>query len=1050
LSDPIEVLKKELPLYIDDVKNKHSENSKSMAFSSFIQKVFGIKPSEIDFEVSINSKVMQLKGRIDAVFGNMLIEFKRDLSKGLDEAKEELIKYFQSYHEKFPDSKYIGIANDGILFKVYQPIKHNDVVTELEEIGAINLETSTPEDIFNWFDGYFFTSTKIIPTSEHLKQSFGINSPTYAVIRQELLELFEKVKDDRHVKMKYENWSRYLEIVYGDAPNEINLFIAHTYVSTFAKLLVYMKLSGQSRFSNPSIPPILYGNIFSQYGIRNFVEDDFFTWIMYITIRQRTSKIFEKLLRDMEVYDLDQIDEDILKELYQDMVHPLVRKQLGEFYTPDWLAEKTIDEVLHKNPSKSVLDPSCGSGTFLFKTIFYKIKNLREKNMGDEKILYHILESVIGFDIHPLAALIAKTNYLLALKDVLHSRKGPITIPVYLSDSLKLPSKKMDVSNPVTTFEFETQVNKKKFSFPSKIIDDMIKMDDIIEKMKEYGHQLEDKIEKSKESSYKFDADETSANLENNFHKAIVNVTDENERKILVHNIKTLFELIKEENDSIWPYVIRNMYKPVTISNLKVDVILGNPPWITMQNMKNIQYQDFLKREASKYGLVEKGETHQFPHIELATLFFCLASDLYLKKNGEIGFVMPKSVLLSSHHVGFRKFEKPLFKLEKILDVENVEPLFRIPSCVIICKKDDATSYPVPMKKIEGKLERKNANLREAMKSLTITETTFEPIKTMINHSKYYEKFYQGATIVPRNFFFVEIVKNEFLGINLESPKIRSDEKNDTKMPWTDIILEGEVESNFFYGSLLGADVVPFGNRGFRLVVLPIIVSGQGVKICKNHGDLLELGFNNAAKYFEMTENNWKKYATGKAKAITIYDWINYRNKIENQNLKIKYKVLYVASSTYMASCVVSVTENLVHKFNNSEITLNGFIAESKTYYYETGDEKEAHYLCAIFNSKIIDDLIKPLQTHGLWGERDIHKRPLSLPIPTFSRENPKHLKLAELSKICHKKVPDILLKINSKSVGKIRTSVRNELAEDMEHINKLTRELLIENGCKF
>ena len=40
--------------------------------------------------------------------------------------------------------------------------------------------------------------------------------------------------------------------------------------------------------------------------------------------------------------------------------------------------------------------------------------------MTDSEILSHILENVIGFDIHPLSsALIAKTNYLLlGLKDI--------------------------------------------------------------------------------------------------------------------------------------------------------------------------------------------------------------------------------------------------------------------------------------------------------------------------------------------------------------------------------------------------------------------------------------------------------------------------------------------------------------------------------------------------------------------------------------------------------------------------------------------------------
>ncbi len=574
MEDPLKILEKELPNYIHDVKKRNSEFSKSMAFSSFIQKVFGIKVEDLDFEVSVNSRVLELKGRIDAVFGNIIIEFKRDLKKGLDTAKEELIKYFQAYKEKFPDSKFIGIANDGILFKVYQPVFKDDLVYELEEIGDINLETSTTTNIFNWFDAYFFTSSKIIPTSEHIKQTFGLNSPTYATIRTELLELFKKVEEYKPVKTKYENWVRYLEIVYGDKPNEINLFIAHTYLSTFAKLLVYLKLSSKNQLRDYSIPPILYGNVFSQYGIQNFVEEDFFTWIMFIAIRKKSSKIFEKVLHDLEIYDLDQMNEDVLKELYQEMVNPVVRKQLGEFYTPDWLADKIVQDVLKHDPSKSVLDPACGSGTFLFKTILYKIEKLNENGYDQSKILSHILENVIGFDVHPLAAIISKTNYLLALRDINHFRKGSITIPVYLSDSLKIPSKKMEVSDALTTFEFDTQISNKKFSFPPKILEDIVKMDDVIEKMGEHGHQYADILKARTISSYKDNSNEVTQNFIDSFGKSISYIKDENEKLYLIKNIKTLFELIKKECDSIWPYILRNMYKPISITYKKIDIVL--------------------------------------------------------------------------------------------------------------------------------------------------------------------------------------------------------------------------------------------------------------------------------------------------------------------------------------------------------------------------------------------------------------------------------------------------------------------------------------------
>lgn len=68
----LELLEKELPNYIDEVKSKHSENAKANAFSSFIQKVFDIESKDLDFEVPIKTEVMELRGRIDAIFAALL------------------------------------------------------------------------------------------------------------------------------------------------------------------------------------------------------------------------------------------------------------------------------------------------------------------------------------------------------------------------------------------------------------------------------------------------------------------------------------------------------------------------------------------------------------------------------------------------------------------------------------------------------------------------------------------------------------------------------------------------------------------------------------------------------------------------------------------------------------------------------------------------------------------------------------------------------------------------------------------------------------------
>ena len=54
-------------------------------------------------------------------------------------------------------------------------------------------------------------------------------------------------------------------------------------------------------------------------------------------------------------------------------------------------------------------------------------------------------------------------------------------------------------------------------------------------------------------------------------------------------------------------------------------------------------------------------------------------------------------------------------------------------------------------------------------------------------------------------------------------------------------------------------------------------------------------------------------------------------------------------------------------------------MADATDYYYHASSEDEAYYFIAVLNSKILDQLLKPLQTRGLWGARHIHKKPLEI-----------------------------------------------------------------------
>jgi hypothetical protein len=69
-------------------------------------------------------------------------------------------------------------------------------------------------------------------------------------------------------------------------------------------------------------------------------------------------------------------------------------------------------------------------------------------------------------------------------------------------------------------------------------------------------------------------------------------------------------------------------------------------------------------------------------------------------------------------------------------------------------------------------------------------------------------------------------------------------------------------------------------------------------------------------------------------------------------------------------------------------VKVTGFLLDYKLFRFETDSEGEPFYLASLLNTSIIDKLIKPMSSRGLWGPRDICKKVLGLPIPRFNAEN--------------------------------------------------------------
>jgi len=1062
--------------YLEQIEPQPGETARSHRFSMLMKDLFGLEPGFIEDYVSGLDKYIRtrkkdtiLRGEPDNLFGNLIVEFEHAIPKNLGLAKEQLERYTAicwTNEDPVDRRPYICIATDGVRFQVFSPsiadetqlhIEPQDV--RLEKIEECDWAVLNPDDIYLWLDRYFMRKHRIDPTSENIVSDFGLCSHAFLSISKDLMTVWMELKSADVFSVAFENWEKYLKIVYGSAIGSDDLFIRHTYLATLAKLMAWIRLNkGNIQTDDRTIQSLLEGRVFKEQGIENFIEEDFFSWIarpQALNIGRTTIKRLHGLFQN---YDLSKLSEDVLKSLYQELVDPATRHDLGEFYTPDWLAHKLINYFMDINPEGNVLDPSCGSGTFLYLAIREK-----RKRLGDSKeTLSKILDTTCGIDVHPLAVIIAKTNFILALGELLSKRgKKRISIPIHLADALKPPEAKFtsrensgQTGLGFPAGYFTINIDDREINIPSQVLRDPGVYDQAIEVCRDFAVDYKDEATITKTTFERF--------IGNAYPEAINNdslITD------LYRIASIMRELIRNNRDSIWAYILKNFYKPLFLKN-KFDFIIGNPPWLSFRFM-DPSYQRFVRHQMVNEYRLHKSSGHLATHMDIATLFFARTADIYLKTDGLIGFVLPRSVFSGDEHDRLRKGEFVLvnnpgheLKLRSIWDCDKVEPLFNVPSCVIIAEKKrrEETKYPVDGIELSGSLERKNSNLAEANEILKINDVKYwlhkhgkrsywgtSKQKSSMQGSYYKDKFYQGASIVPRSFWYVDIIETH-LGINTTKPRLQTSQsaKKIAKGPYKSIDFRGTVESDFLYATLTSSSLVPFCCLAFQVVVLPIIPKLDHYEIIDSSKAKNE-GFSGLAEWLRNAEKIWKDIRGAKASDASLIEWLNYNNKLTRQNPNAKYRVIYNTSGTYLCANVVKQTA-LQFKVGNQEIPAAGFVADTKTYYMETSNRMEGLFLATLLNSPSLDKILKPMQSRGAWGPRDIHKKILELPIPKFEPDNKTHKIIASMGDVCSRKVTFWLSEKDQaevKPVGRIRAKIRNLIHDELLEIDKLTKKLI-------
>jgi hypothetical protein len=729
------------------------------------------------------------------------------------------------------------------------------------------------------------------------------------------------LKADPIVALKRQLWADLLKLVYGRELESDALWFQHTFLVVVAKCiaLAVMKL-GEDEPER-----LLSGDAFAAAGINGAVESDFFDWVVADT---EGEALVRRIMNHVRRFRLAEVESDVLKILYESLIDREERHGLGEYYTPDWLAAKMVRRAVDRPLEQRVLDPGCGSGTFLFHAIRNFLAEAEDADMPRERRAAEACAHIAGTDIHPVAVIIARVTYLLALAPALGYRAGALSIPVYLGDAMQL-----SISEFMAGKELVIRVppppagegqsgdpngnGREQLDFPETFCRDPALFDKAIERMRSGSlegltrAQVEAALYRITEQHYR--ADVTT------------------EQKLAIEDLGktylTFDRLRRDRRDTIWAYVARNLSRPLAYSAAGgwANVVIGNPPWLAFRHMSadlQKRFKELAKDERVYVGRVPS-------HNDLCALFAVRSAHLYLRSAGRLAFVLPLAALTRGQ---FERFRTGSFRSVKVAWDEawtmddSVQPLFPVPSCAVFGRKR-ATSHALPetVRSYSGWLPLRDAAEEIADAKLKVIEgAPALEVAQSRGGSVYRSAFRQGAILVPRMLCLVERKASGRLGSNPSAPLVVSRRTSQEKAPWRQAeSIENNVEAEFVRPALLGESIVPY--RVLRVFEAVVSVSDKGSLLDSQAA--ANRGLGGLHGWLSKAERTFNQYTKSNR---SLSEQLNYINQLSAQFPIAPLRVAYAKAGTLPAACLLRDERGVV---------------DHKLYWMTPASEAEARYL---------------------------------------------------------------------------------------------------------
>ena len=983
-------------LVIEHHQSGASENDIRYSFQRFLETVDLAAATEMPTEVQPGQGN---SGQMDLYVHNTCIEFKKHILHNgapipsyvaqLDSYLDKLLKAGTGVRN--------GILTDGVHY--FQRRVGEEKLPSLSPEALRTFDRSEQaRHLREYLHGIITAPAEnIAPTAENLKSHFGSDSDAFRAGNLLLQEAYQEHRDAPTVAVKRRLWQDLLQVALGKnataAGDESDwMFIRHTYITSLIAVIMQQQLLGDVvRHADERPDALLKGRILAeQSDLHGVIDADLFTWPTEVG----ESTYLREIARVVEQFDWSQDATEVGPTLYQNVVTPKERKDLGEYYTPRWLAKEITETVVDDPLNQRVLDPSCGSGTFIETAVERIISHAG--GLSATETLRKLQENVVGIDIHPVAVQLAKATWVMAAKDTILATRaegtgsGAVSAPIYLGDSMQLRYNTGDMFAE-HSIELETretlpgQETPITFSIPKELAHQQSDIDRLISAMATT-------IDQGLDTQHVADAYEMSDECRQSMRTVAAQMK----------------ELHAADRNHVWAYYIRNMIRPAIIAEEKVDCIIGNPPWLTYSQSADIIREELRGMSEKRYQIWAGGKLA--PHQDIATLFYTRCAELYAQLGAEIGMVLPHSALRTGQHLKWRSGHyrqksgrnSPSISLNLRLhepwDLDNVVPdFFPMPASVVFAEYTGvgqaAPLAPGTVQVWRGNWQEDYAGISRKSEVLHHDDGKFK--------SPYAELSNNGATIQDRRLFFVETLPHAASIPAANTTNIRPRLGSQDKIAYEGQLsqLGGVVHNDHVFDVYMGECVAPYVALDPLKAVLPAHRSTMTMPL--NHdgceGDKHDACQLDVAALHPTMQLRWNTAAgmyrgAHKNQAIKdLYSSLNHLNKLTGQ--------LDYLQNAIVDGGTIRVAYTSAGRPTATIIKDNNAIFENALFQTVCKSEDEARYVLALINSNALAAATAPFMPKGLYGPRHFHKHGWKLSIPRYDDSDPLHVRLSQLGK---------------------------------------------------